>query len=258
MALAAVLALSACTGPGGESGAAPATVTVTASPSEMPSESTSSSPSPEPSPTLDTQQTLTNYFEAFASGDPAKMREMRRNSQKGSPADLYAIHQLAVANASSGFDRDEVSIGEGQVTLTSGSAAAGNKTSDVYEDFQFDDEGRLITWSVRQSGPLEDRIQRLSGVITSNNVKFELLTAYETNAGELSVTAKMTNKGDTAVDVNVSAYINPKGRQINVNAYYTPRPGAYVEGYMGLGNSTIGGTLIIQFDYSTTREMTVE
>lgn len=255
LVLVAGVSVSACSG---NTEVAPATVTVTATPSTADSASPSPSPSASPSPTIDTQRTLANYFEAFATGDPADMRAMRQNAQKGSPADLYAIHQIAAANAAGGFDQDEVTIGDGEVTMTSGSAAAGNRNTNVYQDFQFDPEGRLITWSVKDSGPLADRIQPLEGSITSNGVKFQLLTAYETNAGDLAVTAKMTNKGDAPVDVNVSAYINPKGRQINVGAYFTPRPGAYMEGYMNLGNSAPGGTLIIQFDYNTTREIVVE
>ena len=247
--------LTACSG---NNGGAPATVTVTAIPSTAESTSASPSPSPSPSPTVDTQKTLANYFEAFATRDSADMRAMRQNAQKGSPADLYAIHQIAAANASGSLDPDDVTIGDGTVTMTSGSAAAGDRNTNVYQDFQFDPEGRLITWSVKDSGPLADRIQPLEGSITSNDVKFQLLTAYETNAGNLAITAKMTNKGDAPVDVNVSAYINPKGRQINVGAYFTPRPGAFMEGYMDLGNSAPGGTLIIQFDYNTTRELVVE
>ena len=257
LALGAALVLTGCAGSSGQM-SAPATVTVTATPSDAASGSAAPSASPSPSASIDTQRTLTNYFEAFASGDPAEMRAMRSNAQKGSPADLYAIHQIAGANANSGYDRDEVTIADGQVTMTSGSAAAGNLNTNVYQDFEFDAQGKLVTWSVKDSGPLEGRIQRLTGSITSNNVKFELLTAYETNAGGLAVTAKMTNKGDAPVDVRVSDYINPKGRQIPVNAFYTPQPGAYVDGYMDLGNSTVGGTLVIQFDYSTTREMVVE
>ena len=250
------LLMSACTGSAGQEPSPPATVTVTATPSGAPSEA--ASPSPTPTPTIDTQQTLTRYFEAFVSKDPVKMREMRRYALKGSPADLYAIHQITSVNALSAFDPDDVTIGEGQVTVTSIGALSGEKTTTVYEDFEFDEFGKLTTWTVQDSGPLDERIQKLSGSITSNDVKFELLTAYETNAGFLAVTAKLTNKGNGPVDVSVTDYINPKGRQIRVNGFFTPRPGAYLDAYMDLGNSTVGGTLIVQFDFSTTREIVVE
>lgn len=250
-------ALAGCSGGSGETPAAPATVTVTASPGTSPGETAQ----PTPTPSVDTQQTLTRYFEAFATGDSADMRPMRRAAQKGSPADLYAIHQMAVANAYGGVSRDAVSINDDQVSIAAINELTGERTTDIYEDFVFDEDGLLVTWSVEGAGPLEGRIQPLEGSISSGGIKMQLQTAYQRNAGGLAVTYRVTNNGSEAANIVVTGYISPKGRQGEVEPtpyILDPRPGAYMDGLVGISNGEPGGTLVIQIDYINTQELVIE
>lgn len=255
-ALALVVALSGCSGESGDTPAAPATVTVTASPG-TPDETAQATPTP----SVDTQQTLTRYFEASATGDPADMRPMRRAAQKGSPADLYAIYLLAAVSAFGGLSRDAVSVSDNQVLVTSVNELTGEETTSIYENFEFDENGLLVTWSVEGAGPLEDRIQPLEGSISSGGVKMQLQAAYQTNAGDLAVTYRVTNKGSETASVLVTGYISPRGRQGKVEPtpfIMDPRPGAYMDGFLRITNGQPGGTLVVQVDYTTTQELVIE
>lgn len=195
----------------------------------------------------DPQDTLTRYFESFAASDPATREAMRAEAKVGSPADVYALHQIALARVSGHVAQGTAVISPNQVVITR-ETSTGTDVRDVYTDFEFDPDGRLVTWSVEGAGPLEPRIWRLNERLSVDGLTFELQTAYRTNAGDLALTYRATNLTDRQVVVAVRGYVSPEGRQDQVDSFpgfMDPLPGAYTEGYSSVPNGEPGGRLII-------------
>ncbi len=257
------MVLVGCAGNAAPSSTITQTVTVSASASSSPGGS--SSPTSSPSPSLDPQTVLAGYFDAFGTRQIMKMEAMRDFAKPGSPADLYAIHQLAAAEATSGDGGgdapDKVTISPTEVTMTSTSVLTGDKTTSVYRDFKFDAGGRLVTWSVKGNGPLAPRIKPVKGSVTSDDITVQLQTAYVTNVGDLAVTFKVINKSDSSADVRVTDYLNPGGKQVRPQltpVVLDPRAGAYMQAYAVMSDSKIGGKLIIDFGDGRERQLVVK
>lgn len=190
------------------------------------------------------------------------MEIMRQVSEPDSPADLYALHQINLAKASIAAGQraevDRVTVSSDQVTITS---ATGDRNPDVYTDFIFDSQGRLVTWTVEEAGPLDGRISALEGFATFNGLEFRLQTAYETNGGDLFFTFKATNDGQSTVDLVLTDYISPSGQQVEVQVtpfVISPRPGAFIDGSASIVRGEPGGTLVLQFDYLDQQDLPLE
>lgn len=232
-----------------------------ASPSAEPPSSTASAVNHVP--------VLTNYFDAFATDRAAEMAPMLTNSEPGSPAYLYAQHQINAATASESANSSPapstITVTQDSVTLLSQLPNEPTEqqkidATNVYSSFEYAPSGLITAWTADPGGPLAPRISAQSSKVTSAKVTVALKTAYATNSGDLSVTFDVTNKSGKKANVTITGYINPDGRQVKVvNTPYAadPAPGSFSTSAASVVSGQRGGKLIVQFDYQTDKKLPV-
>ena len=208
-------------------------------------------------------ETLQTYFDAFATQDSKDMEPMLETSEKGSPAHMYAQHQinLAVAQESAGDsgEPDYVTVEDDRVTLRSGliSEADFEELSEeeqadvvtVFSNFEYSTDGQLQTWVSEPGGPLADRIASQNGKATIGKVNIKLVTSYLSNGDSLFITIDVLNKSGADQSVTATGYTTPDKRQVKVSStpYNTElKPGTRADLYVVIENGEPGGKL--QFD----------
>lgn len=209
----------------------------------------------------DHEQTLGAYFNAFGTQEASKMEPMLTAAAKGSPAYIYAEHQinaaLAQESANETQEPDTITVDGDTVTQTlklpeDATEEQKKEATNTYTDFQFSADGLLETWTSEPGGALAPRIQAQTGKATSGQVSVDLKTAYETNGGSLMVTFEVNNKSNKKANVSITGYVNPDGRQVKVATTpysFDPAAGSFATGSGLITNGKRGGKLIVQFDY---------
>ncbi|MFZ1362009.1 MAG: hypothetical protein WAS05_03605 [Candidatus Nanopelagicales bacterium] len=216
------------------------------------------------------EQTLSTYFNAFATNDATQMEPMLKAAEPGSPAEVYAKHQIntQVANESAN-ETDEPDVAEIDGDTVSLHPNFSDEATDeekkdattIYKDFVFSSNGLIETWTTEPGGLLTPRISAQTGKATQGKVTVQLQTAYVTNSGDLYVTWSAKNSGGKAVDISVAGYVNSDGRQVQVTStpYQTkPISGSHTETSSTIENGKLGGKLIFQFDYQNQVSITVK
>jgi hypothetical protein len=234
--------------------------------SSTPSASSDSSASA----TADNTPVLKAYFDSFGTDRVSTMEPMLANSEPGSPANVYAQHQLNAATASESANNSpapsSVVVESSKVTMqqelpkdpTDQQTAEATNT---YSSFEYSPSGLITTWSTEPGGALAPRISSQASEVTSGKVTVLLNTAYATNSGDLSVTFTVRNKSGEKANVLISGYINPDGRQVKVtNTPYLadPAPRSFSTGSATIVSGKRGGKLIVQFDYQTDKKLAVK
>lgn len=112
---------------------------------------------------LASSETVTTYFEAYASNDPDRHPEMLETAQEGSPAYRFAAHHwhVAMARAADPDRPTEVSPGTLEVVGDMVRIAYGPDRDQTrgYADFAVDEQtGQLISFSESQPADAERRV----------------------------------------------------------------------------------------------------
>lgn len=215
------------------------------------------------------QQNLAAYFNAFGTERSQTMQPMLTAASPGSPAAVYAQHQINNATAeesdNSASDPSTVTIADGKVTIVvdvpkDSTDAVKKAATTVYQDFQFDPSGLIVTWTADPGGPLAPRIHTEKGTVTRGGVTVLLQTAYQTNLGALALTGTVTNRSKSKASVTSPGYTNPDRRQVQVSStpyQADPVPGGYAVTRLVITGGAFGGKLTAQFDYQTTAQIPV-
>lgn len=216
------------------------------------------------------QKVVEEYFNAFATQKSTTMEPMLKASAEGSPAHIYAQHQIgavtAQESAGEGPEPDVVEYSSGEVKYRAKlpEDATEQEVADatsVYSGFEFSPEGQLTTWTTSDGGALASRISLQSGKAEADGVTVQLKTSYVTNGGDLALTYDVKNKGKKKVSVYMKGYQNADGREVkltNTPSTMDPGSGAFLSGYSSVTNGKAGGTLLVEFDYQTTKKIKVK
>lgn len=159
------------------------------------------------------------YFEAFASEDLSRMGAMLDNSLEGSPAALYATHQIANVRALGSAPLPaSVEVTEDNIVLRSTTYdLKGDEVEEATNYSHFEVDGDRLTAFTVDDIPLADRIRAGDPIGTSGDgVTVRVVTAYLTARGDLWLNLDITNaRGDV---VEVADYewslVTPDGRQL--------------------------------------------
>lgn len=204
-----------------------------------------------------TDETLATYFNAFATNDSGEMKPMLTAAEPGSPAEWYAEHQIngvmADEAANESQPADTVTIDGGTVTYVysglpqDATEQQRKDATQIYKDFQFAGDGKIVTWTTDPGGALQGRITKQEGRATSGKVTITAKTAYVTNTGDLSITYDVKNKSNQQATVTPKGYINPDKRQAKVQG--TPynaelSPGSFTTASGLVENGEPGGKLV--------------
>jgi hypothetical protein len=200
-------------------------------------------------------QAARSYFDALASEDLSKMGAMLDASVPGSPAALYATHQIANVRALSPSPLGTtVDVGDDTIALTTTTGYANDGTeqteTNTYGGFALDG-AKLTAFTVNDS-PVADRIRAGDPAgVTSDGVTARIVTAYVTARGDLFLNVDTTNGHDGAL--NVASYewalVTTDGRQVAPSQRFccpvepVVQPGATVGSVVVFEQVGLGGTL---------------
>lgn len=220
---------------------------------------------------VDSEQVLTNYFNAFASNDIDDMTAMVRNAAAGSPAFLYARNQIATQraaeSANQAYPPSTVTVSGDTVTLVEDIPADATEeekqdATTTYKEFTFAQDGKLESWTSDPGGPLAPRVQAQSGRGSTGRLTIKATTSYVNNAGNLAVTYSVINKSKAKAQVSPDGYVNPNRRQVDVATFtgsLDVSPGAFADERASIENGKPGGKLLfnVYFTGSTVPLTTV-
>jgi hypothetical protein len=189
------------------------------------------------------------YMRAFSTNDPTEMQAMIRQSEPGSPARAYAIHQQASVAAFPQQDPpDTVSVNEDTIDLEA-TPNEGEPYTTTYGDFEVDpDSGRLVSFSVNGES-LDGRIVVGGQPVSSNGVTVTPVSAYRTVTGDvLNVNVEVANgtDGPFSAGAGNSSYVNADGSQVQTTYWGGPndvQAGANAAFSIDFERSDLGGTL---------------
>lgn len=220
------------------------------SPAPLPSgQATTTTPSESASAT----DVADDFLQLLASGDLARMGGMIDLATEGSPAWLYATHQIAALRSAGGpGGSTDVSVdGDSIVLCQPVLDASGNETEDcnTYGDFALDRD-RLSDFSI-DGVPMADRIRSGDPAGTAaDGVTARIITAYQTARGDLALNLDITNGRDTVVAVADYewALITSDGRQVAPSQLFAGQspdvePGATAAHVVYFEQAPLGGTL---------------
>lgn len=217
----------------------------------------------------DNTAVLGKYFNAFATDKSSTMAPMLEASEPGSPAYLYAQHQINGATASEAagnsakpatVDVTDTTVTMKQDVATDATDAQIKEATNVYSSFQYSTAGLIQTWTADPGGPLAGRISAQSAKGKAGGVAVTLRTAYLTNSGDLSVTFDAKNTGSKKASLTPTGYVNPDGRQVKVvttGGSLDLQPGSFATDALSVTAGKNGGTLIFQVDYQKTLKLKV-
>jgi len=204
------------------------------------------------------------YLDLLATEDLSRMGGMTGLAAAGSPAALYATHQIAAVRAS-GIPRAPTDVevdGDSIVLCQAGLDASGNQTEqcNTYADFTVDGD-RLASFTI-DGTPVSDRIRAGDPAGTSaDGVTARIVTAYQTARGDLALNIDITNGRDTALAVADYdwAFVTADGRQVAPSELFAGpapqvEPGATAGHVVYFEQAPLGGSLrIVAFadDFAT-------
>lgn len=192
------------------------------------------------------------YFEAFATDDLSRMGAMLDASVEGSPAALYATHQIAFTRAIGPGFGTTVDASDTEIVLTATYFdLSGNEVdeSTTYADFAV--EGDKLAGFTVDGVPIADRIRGGAPEGTSGDgVTVRIVTAYQTARGDLALNVDIANGRESVVEIADYEWslVTPDGRQVGLNeelAVVPPsvEPGATAGHIVVYEQVGLGGTL---------------
>jgi hypothetical protein len=147
------------------------------------------------------------------------MATMPDNSVEGSPAALYATHQIAIVRSLGPSDTETaVDVGEDSIVLrTTSYDANGNEVEEAttYSDFDVERD-RLVGFAV-DDVPMADSIRAGDPAGASGDgVTARIVTAYTTSRGDLALNVDVTNTRSEVIELSDYEWslITPDGRQV--------------------------------------------
>ncbi len=156
---------------------------------------------------VDPAETIKGYFEAAGNLD---FDAMEANAAPGSPAALYAKSRRII-------DVDGTTATSVQTTATEAVLDWGNDSQYTFNDFQFDDTGKLVTWTTSPGGPLAPRIQEFNKTVRVGTTKIQFVGQYVANDGALVLPIRVSNPSSQQVRLAPRNYVNPNGRQLSTD-----------------------------------------
>jgi hypothetical protein len=201
----------------------------------------------------DASQVVREYFMLLGANNLGDMPRMLDLSTPGSPAHLYARHQIAGTRAL-GPSTATVEFGDDSVeTCIDGYNAAGQteQLCYTYADFTADpDTGLLETFSVN-GNPVADRIRAGDEQgASSQGVTVNVVTAYLTALGDVMLNLDVTNSLTTPLNVTDYdfQYVDTSGRQFAPSQDFFSQlpseiqPGATAPVLAAFSQAPFGGT----------------
>lgn len=194
-----------------------------------------------------------DYLQLLASGDLARMGGMLDLAAEGSPAWLYATHQIAALRSAGGpgASTDVGVEGDSIVLCQPVLDASGTETEDcnTYANFTLDGDW-LSDFSI-EGVPMADRIRSGDPAgAAADGVTARIVTAYQTARGDLALNLDVTNGRDTALTVADYewAFITSDGRQVAPSELFAGQspdvePGATAAHVVYFEQAPLGGTL---------------
>lgn len=204
----------------------------------------------------DTEQVLTNYFNAFATNDIDDMGAMLKNAAPGSPAFLYARNQIATQraaeSANQSYPPDTVTVSGDTVTLVQDipEDATDKERQDAtmtYKEFSFAPDGKLDSWTADPGGPLAPRIKAQSGKGSAGGITIKASTSYINGDGNLAVTYTVKNKAKAKAQISPDGYVNPDRRQVDIATFtgsLDVSPGSFADERALIENGKPGGKML--------------
>jgi hypothetical protein len=217
----AVLVAAACSGAGGEPSAR-------AAERDQESPTAQAAGSDPPSGPADV---VVEFFDLLARNDPSTMPRMLELATEGSPAHLYAQHQIA------GVRRR-------------GSFPPAVERCTVFADFQVNAETDLLEGFSVDGDQVADRIST-GQPVTQAGLTAKVTTCYQTAAGDLAVHVDVTNALDASVTLADYdwLYVASDGRQHPTDQTYITAPtvasGATAAHAVLFGQVGAGGELTV-------------
>jgi hypothetical protein len=242
---AAVLVLAGCSG-GDADPTAQATVTVTAGAPAAGTPTESATPTSEPD-----WDVAEEFATAVFNNDFGDARGL---AAKGSPAARYVTHQAALYDALVAAGESEY----GEVTVTvdekTGTVDIVPTYSDgdgyTWQDWTFGPDGKIVSWSAKGAGPVEDRLWTKSTSDTVLGNKVTLVSAYQGDLGALWIVLdvaadQMLEPWSTAVLTDAKKR-QREASSISAPDVIEPDTSAYV--VLMFDGAKLGGTLTYTLD----------
>lgn len=251
VAIATTTALFA-TACGSDDGAEVAAATTEATEQQGPSQSPS--PAPAEDEAAATAETLAAYFDGLDDMSEEGAEVMMQNASPGSPAALYAGFWGDGGRTPASFEASTRI--DGDTAVLSSTAQDGTVTTTRYSQFEFDDDGLLVTWTSDPGGPLAPRIMAMNQTAERNGLSVEFSYAYESNSGDLAMPVRVVNYRADTGRVSAYTYIQPSGQQLDgrtFGANTTPffaevEGGAFLFDTFYVEGGELGGTALLEFD----------
>jgi hypothetical protein len=236
--LAGVIVLAAC---GGDDDSADSTTTETDTHDEETTTTAAGVP-----------EVAAQYLGLLGDADLGGMARMVDLAADGSLAELYAQYHIArMRYAGPAPSTSDVKGATVEQCGEEVNAAGGTETvCSVFSDFEVDDAGRLVTFSVDGSA-IADRLRAGDPAgVTADGVTVRVVAAYLTAQGDLAVVLDVTNgsEGVAQVDDCAATYTGPDGRQVTqlcVSLLPRVQPGATASVVYIIEQATLGGVLSI-------------
>ncbi len=194
------------------------------------------------------------YFEALASEDLSQMGTMLDHSVEGSPAALYATHQIANLRALGGATLGTtIDVTDDAIALISvtGYANDGTEQTETVTYRGFTVEGDKLTGFHVNDTPVADRIRAGGEPVTVEGVSVRVVTAYYTARGDLMLNVDVTNGRAGAIELSDFEwlFVTGDGRQVSPSQNVvnmspgTVQPGATAGRIVAFEQVGLGGTL---------------
>jgi hypothetical protein len=193
------------------------------------------------------------YFDALASEDLSKMGAMLDNSVEGSPAALYATHQIATLRGLGVQFGTTMEVGDDTIALTTitGYDNSGTEQTETTTFGQFTVEGGKLSGFNVNDTPVAERIRAGGEPVTVDGVSVRVVTAYQSALGNLILNVDVTNGRQGPIELSEFEWVlvTPDGRQVSpaqdaVNmSPGTVQPGATAGRIAAFEQVGLGGTL---------------
>src|SRR5699024_8763059 len=189
------------------------------------------------------------YFDAYASADPAEMRAAAEHAAKGSDAQKYLTHQANHSEASeaTGYDRyvQKAEYRDGTVEVCHEGEDCG-----VFADLSFDD-GKLSSFTVDGKN-ISDRVILGNGSVVKSHdaAGFEVLSSYQAVDGTLIAVVRFYAYERPISFSYTSTYRKPSRQQVESAESEVPSRVAAEsnqDGILVFPNAENGGDLHLKF-----------
>jgi hypothetical protein len=244
-AMAAALALAACSGDGDESGRPLAEDTA-----QVPTASQSQTVTSEAAPEDDA---AAEYFEKFATNDATQVQQAADLAAEGSFAAGYAQHRANIWNTN--LDHGYGAASPSQVDLESAAAVVcqpdAPEECSTFSDFTFRD-GKLAGFTV-DGVDISGRLVVGDGTIVKSQgvAGFELLSAYQSVRDESLTAVFRFHSYDRPIDTSyVAVYRDPTGRQVQDLESVLPSsllPNSNQLAVLPFPRAGVGGEFVLKF-----------